>query len=147
MFGLILFLHILGATIWTGGHIILALGVLPQVLKTRSPEQLLDFESMYEKIGMPALVIQVLSGLWLAYRLLPDVGQWFNLSNPIAHGILAKLIILLLTLALAVDARFRVIPKLSTDNLWDMAWHIIAVTIMSILFVLVGVSFRTGWLY
>ena len=26
-------------------------------------------------------------------------------------------------------------------------WHIVPVTILSILFVFVGVSFRTGWLY
>ena len=147
MYGAVLFLHILAATIWTGGHIILASGILPKVLKQQSPGQLLHFESMYEKIGMPALLVQVISGVWLAYRLLPDVGQWFNLSNPIAHGIMAKLTLLALTVGFALDARLRVIQKLSTDNLTDMAWHIIPVTLFSILFVLVGVSFRTGWLY
>ncbi|MFA5630172.1 MAG: hypothetical protein WC997_01565 [Porticoccaceae bacterium] len=32
MYGLILLLPILGATIWTGGHIVLAVTVLPGVL-------------------------------------------------------------------------------------------------------------------
>ena len=44
MYGLMLFLHVLGATVWTGGHLVLALGILPQVLRERSPERLLAFE-------------------------------------------------------------------------------------------------------
>ena len=147
MYGLALLLHILAATIWTGGHIVLSVVVLPKVLRERSPARLLEFESGYEKIGMPALVIQVITGLFLAYRMLPDVSQWLDFSNPIAHPILLKLSLLTLTLCFAMSARFRVIPHLSDKNLTTMAWHIIPVTIISILFVITGVSFRTGWVY
>jgi putative copper export protein len=147
MYGILLLLHILSATIWTGGHIVLSVVVLPRVLRERSPEMLLNFESVYEKIGMPALIVQVITGLVMAYRLVPDVSQWFNMANPISHPIAAKLILLALTIGFAINARFRVIPVLSQNNLVVMAWHIIPVTILSILFVIVGVSFRTGWLY
>ena len=147
MYGWLLLLHILAATIWTGGHIVLAIVVLPKVLREKSPEQLLAFESVYEKIGMPALVIQVITGLMLAYQMMPDIGQWFNMSNPLSHGIAAKLLLLFLTFCFAIDARFRVIPVLSEHNLKTMAWHIIPVTVFSVLFVVVGVSFRAGWLY
>jgi len=147
VYGILLLLHILAATIWTGGHIVLSVVILPGVLKEGSPEKLLQFESLYEKIGMPALIIQVITGLMLAHRMLPDVGRWFDMSNPIAHIITAKLGLLALTLAFAIDARFRVIPKLSKETLRVMAWHIIPVTLFSILFVVVGVSVRTGWLY
>ncbi|MFG0874818.1 CopD family protein [Aeromonas media] len=140
-------LHILAATIWTGGHIVLSVVVLPKVLRERSPARLLEFESVYEKIGMPALIIQVITGLFLAYRMLPDVSQWLDFSNPIAHPILLKLSLLTLTLCFAMSARFRVIPHLSEKNLTTMAWHIIPVTTISILFVITGVSFRTGWFY
>ncbi|WDE02620.1 CopD family protein [Thalassomonas actiniarum] len=146
MYGFLLALHLLAATIWTGGHIVLSMVILPKVLKQRSPERLLDFESAYEKIGMPALIIQVVTGLMLAHHLLPDVGLWFDMSNPVAHGIAVKLSLLALTVMFALDARFRVIPKLSPDNLLDMALHIIPVTLFSVLFVLTGVSFRAGWL-
>ncbi|MEB6608016.1 CopD family protein [Aeromonas sanarellii] len=142
-----LLLHILAATIWTGGHIVLSVVVLPRVLRERSPARLLEFESVYEKIGMPALIIQVITGLYLAYRMLPDVSQWLDFSNPVAHPILLKLSLLALTLGFAMSARFRVIPHLSEKNLVTMAWHIIPVTIISILFVITGVSFRTGWFY
>lgn len=48
--------------------------------------------------------------------------------------------------AFAIDARLRVLPHLSADWLTAMAWHIVPVTILSILLVVAGVSFRTGWL-
>lgn len=147
MYSMFLLLHILAATIWAGGHIVLSVVILPRVLKQQSPQQLLDFESGYEKIAMPALIIQVVTGLWLAHHALPNISQWFDFSNPFSHLIITKLVLLALTLGLAIDARFRVIPALSKHNLLDMAWHIVAVTVLSILFVVVGVSFRTGWFY
>jgi putative copper export protein len=145
MFGFILLLHILGATVWTGGHLILATVILPRALKHRDVEGIRNFENAYEKIGIPALVVQIASGLWLAHRMLPDVSLWFQWHNPIARLILLKLSLLGLTAALAIDARLRVIPRLGSDNLQSLAWHIIPVTILSVSFVVVGVSFRTGW--
>ena len=147
MYGIFLFLHILAATVWTGGHLMLATIVLPRVLRERSPDELLRFESRYERIGIPALLIQVATGLWLAFRLVPDATQWFDLDNPVARPIAAKLVLLAVTIVFAADARLRLIPNLSRENLTAMAWHIVPVTIVSVLFVAVGVAFRTGWLY
>ncbi|MGF1695569.1 CopD family protein [Vibrio lamellibrachiae] len=152
MFGFLLLLHILGATIWTGGHIVLAFVVLPRILKEKSPEELLKFESVFEKIGMPALIIQIVTGVSLAYQKAPDFMLWLDFSNPLIHVIWLKLTLLLVTFCFALSARFRVVPKLSDPKLGKeilplMAWHIIPVTIISILFVVVGVSFRTGWFY
>jgi putative copper export protein len=143
--GILLLLHLLAATVWTGGHLVLALTILPRVLKEKSPSDLLRFESAYERIGIPALLIQVVTGCWLAYGMLPDVGAWFNFDNPVSRLITFKLSLLLITLLLAVDARFRIIPNLSKNNLNSLAWHIVPVTIISVLFVVVGVSFGTGW--
>ena len=147
MYGFLLFLHILAATVWTGGHLVLATVVLPKVLQERSAAELLRFESRFERIGIPALLIQVATGLWLAYRLLPDIGQWFEFENPVARPIAAKLLLLLVTIVFAADARLRLIPRLNDDRLTAMAWHIVPVTIVSVLFVAAGVAFRTGWLY
>ncbi|MDM7862143.1 CopD family protein [Alteromonas sp. ASW11-36] len=147
MYGYLILAHILGATIWTGGHIVLSLAVLPRVLKEKSPERLLDFESAFERVGKPAMLVQIITGLLLAHRLLPDFYLWLDWANPISRVIGIKLTLLALTILLAADAKLRVLPKLSQQNLWDMAAHIIAVTLLSILFVIVGVSFKTGWLY
>ena len=147
MHGVMLFFHILGATIWTGGHIVLALIILPKALTESSTKILLDFESVYERIGMPALIMQIITGFYLALNIESNVLTWFDFDNKVTNVILIKLTLLTMTACLAINARFRVIPNLSKSNLALMGWHIRAVTIISILFVFVGVSFRTGWFY
>ncbi len=146
MYNVFLFLHLLAATVWTGGHLVLACSILPGVLKNKDVDFLQRFEQAFEKIGIPALIIQVLTGLHLAFTMLPDFSMWFDFSNSISKIISIKVILLLTTLGLALDARLRIIPKLSKDNLSALAWHIIPVTIVSVLFVIAGISFRTGWL-
>ena len=145
MFNYLLILHLLGAAIWTGGHLILALVVLPKVLSSRNLDALLQFEGQFEKIGMPALAIQIITGLWMAHRILPNVGMWFAFDNDISVLIGMKLILLLLTAMVAMHARFWVIPRLSTNNLNGFAINIILVTLFSVSFVVVGTLFRTGF--
>ena len=147
MYSYILLLHVLAATIWTGGHLVLATTILPRVLKEKSTSDLLRFESGYERIGIPALIIQVVTGLWLAHNLMPEISLWFSVVNPISRLILVKLILLLVTVLFAIDARLRIIPNLTNRNLMSLAYHIIPVTVISVLFVIVGVSFRTGGLF
>ena len=145
MFNYLLILHLLGAAIWTGGHLILALVVLPKVLSSRNLDALLQFEGQFERIGMPALAIQIITGLWMAHRILPNVGMWFAFDNDISVLIGMKLILLLLTAMIAMHARFWVIPRLSTNNLNGFAINIILVTLFSVAFVVVGTLFRTGF--
>lgn len=140
-------LHVLAATIWTGGHLVLATVVLPGVLRSKAAARLLEFESGYERIGIPALLVQIVSGLWLASHRLPGLANWFDPSDPQARLILIKLALLLLTAMFAADARLRIIPNLTDHNLTSLAWHIVPVTVISVLFVIVGVAFRTGWFY
>lgn len=147
MFGAILLLHVLAATVWTGGHLVLAIAILPRVLAERSPAKLLEFESAYERVGIPALLVQVATGLWLAHRLVPEPGRWLAFADPVATLVGVKLLLLATTVAFALDARLRLIPRLSEQNLGALAWHIVPVTIVSVLFVVVGVAFRTGWFY
>lgn len=107
MYEIFLLLHILGATIWTGGHIVLSTVVLPGVLREKSPEQLRRFEGGFEKIGIPALIIQVATGLFLADRMLGETGEWFSFEDPVSRLVSVKLLLLALTAGLAVDARGR----------------------------------------
>lgn len=137
-----LFLHLLGASVWVGGHLILVAVVLPRALKARSVDGLREFEGQFERIGIPALVTQVVTGVWLATDLVAP-SLWFD-GSPLARAVLIKLGLLLLTAILAVDARLRIIPKLKPENLVGLAFHIIPVTVVSVLFVLVGLLFRYG---
>jgi putative copper export protein len=139
----LLLLHILGATIWTGGHVVLATTVLPRALRAKRAAILSDFEQGYERVGMPALGVQIVTGLWLAHRLLGSPALWFD-ANPLARVVQFKLLCLAGTAALAIHAKTRVIPRLNDDNLPVLAWHIAGVTVFSVLFVLAGASARLG---
>jgi len=143
----LLFIHLLGAAIWTGGHLVLALGVLPRALRQRDPASIQAFEARYEPVGITALVAQVLTGVELTRRYFPGFEGLFNTENPLAVAALTKLGLLLLTIGLALDARLRLIPKLGAHNLTALAWHIIPVTILSVAFVFVGLRFRFGGLF
>lgn len=143
IFYILILFHILGASIWVGGHLILAFGYLPEALKNRSVVELQKFEDKFERIGIPALIIQIITGLILANHMNSDWSQWF-MPNGALRGIGIKLLLLLVTALLAVDARLRIIPKLNSENLNSLAWHIIPITIVGVLFVMVGVFFRIG---
>lgn len=123
----------------------LAISILPAALRRRSTSLIKDFEAHYERVGIPALMIQVVTGLYLAFSLAP-ASTWLQFDNPITRAITIKLGLLAVTVGLAANARLRLIPKLSTDNLASLAWHIIVVTIVSVAFVIVGVGYRVGLL-
>ncbi|MFQ5846657.1 MAG: CopD family protein [Candidatus Methylomirabilales bacterium] len=144
MYKYLLMLHVLGATVWTGGHLVLAMTVLPKALRRRDPALILEFDSGFERIGLPALLLQVATGFWLAYQLVPDVSSWFSFEDPVSTLIFAKVALLVLTVTLAVDARVRIAPHLSSHNMGNLAFHIIAVTIIAVLLAMMGVAFRTG---
>ena len=138
MYKFVIILHVLAATIWVGGHLFLAVILLPNILKNKDFKALLDFERKFEKIGIPALLVQVVTGFYLAYHLLPDVKSWFLFEGHLATHIGFKLL-----LFLAINANFRLIPNIEKgNNLKIMAVHIILVTLFSILFLVVGMSVR-----
>ncbi len=144
VYKIVLLLHVLAATIWTGGHLILAVGFLPRALRAKDFTVIEQFEGPFEKLGIPALLIQILTGIWLAFRYLPEMSDWFGFDNYLSTGITLKFILLGLTLGLALHARLRLIPNISEKNMNYLAWHILSVTILSVLFVIVGVGIRIG---
>jgi putative copper export protein len=146
MYRTIIILHLLGAAVWVGGHLVLTLSILPRALRARDPSTVLNFEGAYERVGMPALLIQVLTGLWLAHQWVPGIAGWFSPSSPQAALILTKLGLLAATVLLAAHARLRVIPRLDARTLPLLALHIVAVTIIAVAFLVVGVGVRMGGL-
>jgi len=144
---IVVWIHILSASIWTGGHLILSLGFLPKALKEKNPQIIERFESRYERIGIPSLVIQILTGLWLGLYYDSDFLGWFSFRGSLATYLALKIILVILTLLLALHARFRIIPKLKPENLNALAFHIIAVTIIAVVLLTLGVSIRTGGIF
>lgn len=141
---LLLILHLIGAAIWVGGHLILTLGILPEVLRKKDPQILLNFEQKYEKIGMPALVIMVITGVWMAYQFGFGFSTWFQFKNPVETVISLKLLLLFVTILFALSAQFLVLPRLSGKTLPLMAFHIISVTTIGVLMLVLGSFVRFG---
>lgn len=146
LFALLLLAHVIGATIWTGGHLVLCLSVLPSALRARDPVSVQRFEAGYERVGLPALFVQVASGLVLAWTMLPDASAWLIHDTPVAQLVRIKLALLTATVALALHARLRLIPRLDASRLAPLAGHIVAVTALAVLFVVAGLGLRTGLL-
>lgn len=144
MLNYILIAHLLGATIWTGGHLILSLAILPKVLANRDLAMLLQFEQQFEKVGLPALAVQIVTGLWMAQRIMPTFSAWFTLDNDLSILISLKLSLLLATILVALHARFWVIPTLSANTLKAFSVNIILIALLSVSLLIVGSLFRTG---
>lgn len=145
MFNSILIIHLLAAAVWTGGHLILVSVILPKAISTADIDALLQFEQQFEKVGMPALGVQIVTGFLMAYQLIPNVKSWFALDNDLSILISIKLLLLLLTTLVALHARFYRIPNLSILTLKAFSINIILVTLFSVSFVIVGTLFRTGF--
>jgi putative copper export protein len=139
-------LHLVGASVWVGGHLVLSLAVLPRALRAGDPAIVRDFEAGFEKIGIPALLLQVATGLVLAHHWAPSLRTWLAPETPQTRFILGKLALLACTIALAAHARLRIIPRLDASNLRLLAYHVVAVTVLGILFLVFGVAIRTGGL-
>ena len=139
---LLIFFHMVGACIWVGGHLILLFRYVPLALKKKDPLPVLGFEQKYEKMGILALALQVITGILLGtdYHI-----PWFSFENHMNTVFSIKLILMLVTVVLAVHARIFVIPRVSGKNLKLLVCHIAAVTLLSLAFVFMGVSFRMGW--
>ncbi len=144
MYKYIVFIHILSATVWTGGHLILSITVLPAALKNKSIDIIKQFGERFDKIGIPALVLQFLTGLYLAYHHLPNVAEWFSFKAPVSHLVVTKLLLLVITAGMILRFKLKVQPKITNNKLKTVKVHIIAVTIISVLFVFLGVWFKTG---
>lgn len=117
VFSLLVIVHALAATVWTGGQLVLDLGVLPKALREQSAAQIRSFEETFEPLGLTALAIQVLTGLWMGWIYLPGFQGLFNPQNPIGVLVGTKLLVLAGTAALALHARLRLIPNLTDANL------------------------------
>ena len=139
-------LHILFACIWTGGYIIFSAVYLPQALKKKDSSIIRTFERNFGKIGIPALGLQLITGIILAFRYIPNFFDWFSFSNFIHANITLKLILVIIILFLAHYLKLKIIPKMSNENMGPASFYIILIAVMSIVLVLIGTSFRFGGL-
>ncbi len=142
----LLIMHLLAATIWVGGHLYLSIGILPAVLRNRDASRLFRFEKSYEPVGVTALVLLVITGVWMTLQFGISWHQWLSFSSPVERVTSTKMILLLSTVLLAVSAQTRVIPQLKHNpaKLPEMALHIVAVTVIGMAMLVLGSFVRYG---
>ncbi len=143
-FKILIVLHMIGACIWFGGHAVLLFTFVPAAWKERSVEGIREFERHYEKIGLPALALQIITGLRLAMIYLPEWSMWFDWSDRTSTHVSLKVIFLIGTAILGAHARLILIPKLTPERLPAMIAHIIGIMILAFGFLLTGISIRYG---
>lgn len=123
----------------------LAIRVLPRAWRHQEWSLVHQFEQHFEPIGLPALLTQAITGIWLGLRYLPSFGDWFSFKTYLSSHLVLKLVFLLLTLLLAIHARIFLIPKGEHGpSMKSLAFHIVGVTTLAVLFVWIGMGIRTG---
>lgn len=139
-----LILHLLAAAIWVGGHLILCIRVLPKALKMKDMTPINNFKTVYEPIGLPSLLILLVTGILMAYDYDATFTKWFSFSGAIEKIVSIKLVLLLSTAALAISAQRFESRKRSANTLNAFAFHIIAVTVIGVTMVILGSFVRFG---
>lgn len=146
MYKLALILHLLGASVWVGGHLYLLIRLMPRFIRDNDVAGFLAFEKSYEPLGMSALVIQVLTGLYMMNTIAPIFmwGEPMGFLTALIHG---KLTWLGLTILTALHARFRIVKQLQNgtyqnNTLKIMGIHVLLICLWSVAFVITGAFFR-----
>ncbi len=143
---LLLVCHLLAATVWVGGHLFLSIRFLPEALKKKDASILKNFKDRFEPVGLPSLLILVVTGIWMAYDYNVTFTQWFSFSNAIEKVVSIKLTLLFTSVAMAINAELFVFPKLKSDKLLPVAIQIITITLIGVTILVLGSLVRVGGL-
>lgn len=144
MHQILLIVHLIAATIWVGGHLILAIGFLPKAIKNKDINEIKVFKDKFESVGMPALLILILTGILMAYDYNVTFSKWFSFSNGIESIVSIKIILVLITFFLAIFAQFFIFPKLTQKNFHRVTLLIIAITLIAVIMLVLGSLVRIG---
>lgn len=143
---LLLIIHLLAATIWVGGHLILLLRYVPKAINTKSLDELSIFRKNFEPVGMPSLFILIITGILMAYDYDVSVKTWFSFQNSIETIVSIKLILLLISLLLAFITIKFILPNLKKVSPFLLYFIILLVTSIAVTMLVLGSFARFGGL-
>ena len=136
----------MAATVWVGGHLFLSIRYLPEALQKKDASILVNFKDKFEPVGLPSLVILLVTGIAMAYHYDVTVTHWFSFSNSIEKVVSTKLILLFISVGMAINAQLFVFPKVKSENLRPVAFQIITITIIGVAMLVLGSMVRIGGL-
>lgn len=137
-------LHILGASIWIGGMLIMALGVLPKSKKAGDASILKNYEGSFHILGMIALTLQFLTGFRLAMIYAGGMKGLFDFSNHTAVLFIWKLVLILLTMGLFVVFKKKTLSALTDSNISSASALVWVLTLISVGLMILGLGFSRG---
>lgn len=143
---LILICHLLAATVWVGGHLFLCFRYLPEAIKKKEAQILINFKDKFEPIGMPSLIILVVTGILMAYDYDVTFTKWFSFTTSIEKIVSTKLTLLIITFGMAINAQLFVFPKVKSERLLPVSIQIVTITIIGIAMLILGSLVRIGGL-
>ena len=138
-----LILHLLAATIWVGGHLLL-LRYVPKAIKSKSLEELSAFRKNFEPVGMPSLFILIITGILMAYDYNITFEKWFLFENSIEKIVSIKLILLFISLTLAFITIKFVLPSINKISPFILYFIIFLVTTIAVTMLVLGSLVRVG---
>lgn len=141
---ILVILHILGASIWIGGMLIMALGVLPKAKKTNDALLLKNFEGSFHLLGMIALTLQFLTGFRLAMIYAGGMKGLFDFSNHAAVLFMWKLVLILVTMGLFVVFKKKTLSNLDPTNVSSASAMIWMLTLLALGLMILGLGFSRG---
>ncbi len=141
---ILLITHLITATIWVGGHLILLFRFVPESIKLKSINPINNFRKKFEPIGMPSLLILLFTGILMAYDYEITITKWFNFKGSIETIISLKLILFLITIILALSAVKFIFPNLKRKPTFVLIVFITIVTLIAITMLILGSFVRQG---
>ena len=141
---IILIIHLLAATIWVGGHLILLLKYVPKAIKSNSLNDITFFRKNFESVGIPSLLILLVTGILMAYHYEITIDKWFTFESSIEKLVSLKLILFFCTILLAFTAVKFIFPKLQNKPSFLLYLFISLVTIIAISMLILGSLVRIG---
>lgn len=141
---LLLIIHLLAATVWVGGHLILLLIYVPKARKTNSLDGISFFRKNFEILGMPSLILLLLTGVLLAYDYDVSIDKWFQFKGGVERIVSIKLLLFITTITLALTATKLIFPKLKNQPKPILYLFIILVTSIAVIMLVLGSLIRVG---
>lgn len=142
----LLVIHLLAATVWVGGHLILLFGFWFKARTTKDINLIDQFRKRYELVGMPALIILLITGIWMSFNFGITLDSWLHFSTPLERVVSLKLILLICTMAMAFSVQIFWFRKGKTPSFQVLSVLIWTVTFLGVCMLLLGTLFRYGGL-
>lgn len=144
MHQLLLILHLLAACVWVGGHIILLFRYVPTAYKENSIDAINVFRKKFEPLGIPSLLLLIITGILMAYDYNVSFSTWFSFSSKIERVISLKLILITITVISAIVSTRFIFPNLKGKVTPVVLVFISLVTLIAVIMVVLGSTIRYG---